>query len=310
MARRQTGGRSRAALFLIISLVASVGATGVIYNIIRGFQEELATATQKEEMYTVVAAKDTLYQGQTITEEDVYLKELPPTFAPDAVFFEIKDIKDRVPAERILPHDLVRAERLASREAGTGLNAIIPRGMRAVSVNVTDGSAVSGFLNPGNYVDILVTINDAEQRARTLTLLQAVSVLAVNNRLGGRAVESSGRVRPSVTLAVTPGQAEKLAHAQMEGDVTLTLRNDVDVTEVETNGTGSDKLMNKLIGNQQAKVENVQQSDEAKRKSRKVRIAAESAPSQSLQVIRGTDAQTIEVDANGNVVDSSKKRRR
>ena len=124
-----------------------------------------------------------------------------------------------------------------------GLNAIIPRGMRALSINISDGSAVSGFLNPGNYVDVLVTIDgDDAREAETRTLLQAVTVLAVNNRMGS-SVENIERMRPSVTVAVTPDQAEKLAHAVAQGEVTLTLRNDIDVTHVETHGALASSLL-------------------------------------------------------------------
>jgi pilus assembly protein CpaB len=149
-----------------------------------------------------------------------------------------------VPRERILALEFIREERLADPEAGIGLNAIIPRGMRALSINISDGSAVSGFLNPGNYVDVLVTIEGDETReAETRTLLQAVTVLAVNSRLGNSA-EALERARPSVTLAVTPDLAEKLAHAVAQGAVTLTLRNDIDVTHVETHGA----LVSNLLG--------------------------------------------------------------
>jgi pilus assembly protein CpaB len=151
----------------------------------------------------------------------------------------------RVPRERILSQEFIREERLADPEAGVGLNAIIPRGMRAISINISDGSAVSGFLNPGNYVDVLVTIEgDDNREAETNTLLQAVTVLAVNNRLGNTTSESSGdRSRASVTVAVTPDLAEKLTHAVAQGTVTMTLRNDIDVTHVETHGAFASSLL-------------------------------------------------------------------
>ena len=58
--------------------------------------------------------------------------------------------------------------------------------MRAVSLDISGGSAVSGFLNPGNYVDIIVTIGDQGSPLQTVTLLQVVTVLAVNDRLGAK----------------------------------------------------------------------------------------------------------------------------
>ena len=127
--------------------------------------------------------------------------------------------------------------------------AIIPHGMRAISLDISGGSAVAGFVNPGNYVDILLTVEDLDRGTlTTITLLQAVSVLAVNDRLGGfrelteeqqKQEEDQARTRggasaPSITIAVTPDQAERVTHAKIQGTVTLTLRNDIDVTQYET----------------------------------------------------------------------------
>lgn len=239
MARRRTGGRTRAALFLTVSVVAAGAFTAVIYRLIQGYQEALVEAEMQEEVREVVVAARTLHQGQTLTEGDLALIEIPPAFVPETTFQFKEDVIGRVPRERILPGEFVREERLADPESGVGLNAIIPRGMRAVSINITDGSAVSGFLNPGNYVDVLVTLKGTDGKRKTVTLIQACYVLAVDARMGddeGGARRTEQRIRPSVTLAVTPEQAEQLAHSQIEGDVTLTLRNDIDVTKVETHG--------------------------------------------------------------------------
>jgi pilus assembly protein CpaB len=116
--------------------------------------------------------------------------------------------------------------------------------MRAISINLSGGSAVSGFLNPGNYVDILVTFPRTEgEETQTITLLQAVTVLAVNTRLGGPEAGPKERAKPSVTLAITPEQAERLTHSNSQGAITLTLRNDIDVTHVVTHGAMSTDLL-------------------------------------------------------------------
>ncbi len=245
MARRRTGGRTRAAIFLLASLGAAVVFTFFVFKLIERYQEQLAQAQQQEETRVVVVAARTLHQGQTLTVEDLQRIEVPPAFIPETTFQYPEDVIGRVPRERILLGEFLREERLADPESGVGLNAIIPRGMRAISINITDGSAVSGFLNPGNYVDILVTLAGTDGTERTVTLIQACYVLAVDDRLGGDygARRNEGAVRPSVTLAVTPEQAQRLAHAHIKGDVTLTLRNDIDVTQVETHGASANKLI-------------------------------------------------------------------
>jgi len=242
MARRNTGGRLRALLFLFVSFGAALVASVVIYFVIKSYQRELITSITQDPTTTVMVAKHDIWQGKTITADDLQMEDLPKDYVLESVLQNPEQAVGRVPRERILAHEFIREERLADPEAGVGLNAIIPRGMRALSNNISEGSAVSGFLNPGNYVDVLVTINgDAAREAETTTLLQAVTVLAVNNRLGNS--EAGERARPSVTLAVTPDLAEKLTHAVAQGTVTLTLRNDIDVTHVDTHGAMATNLL-------------------------------------------------------------------
>lgn len=245
MARRNTGGRLRALLFLFISFSAAAVASVVIYFVISSYQSELQNASAPELTVAVMVAMRDLGPGKTITDEDLDMTQLPPDYVPDSVLRQKEQAKGRVPRERILKGEFIREERLADPEAGLGLNAIIPRGMRALSINISDGSAVSGFLNPGNYADVLVTIQGDRTRpeSTTKTLLQAVTVLAVNNRLGTSVEQLDGSYRPSVTLAVTPEDAQKLTHAVAQGDVTLTLRNDIDVTHVETHGARASKML-------------------------------------------------------------------
>lgn len=267
MARRQSGGRLRAAIFLTVSLVAAAVATSVILSVIQGYQQEIANAQAPEETIQVMVAAVDLHQGRTITQEDLKMRALPPDYVPDSVLRQPDQVIGRVPRERILKGEFIRDERLADPEAGVGMNAIIPRGMRAVSVSLKGANAVSGFLNPGNYVDVLATVQaQIEREVETVTLLQAVTVLAVNDRLGGGTAGANDKAKPSVTLAVTPEQAEKLTHADELGGITLALRNDIDVTQVTTHGLLVSELLggkrgDKRISMQQWKERIVQQQD-------------------------------------------------
>jgi len=245
MSRRNTGGRARALFFLLISLAAAAVAVVVVFLVITSYQQQIVEAEKEDDTVLVMVAARDLYQGVTIEEGDLEMRHLPPTYVPNSVLRQREQAVGRVPRERILKEEFIREERLAESEAGLGLNAIIPRGMRALSINISDGSAVSGFLNPGNYVDVLVTLQGDEEQseAETVTLLQAVPVLAVNARVGEQNVGADD-VKPSVTVAVTPEQAERLTHAVAQGAVTLTLRNDIDVTHVETHGA----IVNEMLG--------------------------------------------------------------
>lgn len=256
MAKSSSGGRIKALVFLMVSMVAALLAAVVIFTVIRNFQAQLREARKPPELKEIIVAKRILWPGETIEPDDLDRKLYPPRFIPPEAIPVAESAIGRVPLERILGGEFVRDERLANREAGRGLNAIVPAGMRAISLDISGGSAVAGFLNPGNYVDILVTIHDGEKVLNTITLLQAVTVLAVNDRLGNakrltaeeeKAAKQNKsakkkKVRPSITIAVTPDQAEKVIYANEQGSITLTLRNDIDVTAVEEH-----EAMNKSV---------------------------------------------------------------
>jgi len=165
------------------------------------------------------------------------------------VYASRERVVGEVPRERILANELIRPERLANGNIGIGLNAVIPRGMRAMSVGLRGSDAVAGFLQPGNYVDVLVTMDDEFGRRRTETILQAVFVLGVNSRAqneAGQEVEQRGPQSPSVTFLVTPGQAEDIAFADEVGDIALTLRNVQDVNYTQLPGAELDGLLARL----------------------------------------------------------------
>jgi pilus assembly protein CpaB len=227
---------------LLISLAASVVASIVIYTVLNTYQEELVIIQEQEEetIEVMVAALD-LHQGKTITATDLAMKTLPPDYVPDSVLRQFEQAIGRVPRERVLKDEFIREERLADPEAGLGLNAIIPRGMRAVSLNITGEQSVSGFLNPGNWVDVLVTLGGHEERPpETITLLQAKKLLAVQGRLSQGVSIAGGQ---GITLAVTPEEALRLSHAMSSGGISLTLRNDIDVTKADTHGAIADDFL-------------------------------------------------------------------
>ena len=285
MARRQTGGRLRAVLFLVASLGVAGLAVAMVFNVVRSYQDELVKVSEPEETVQVIVAKIKLYPGVTIVLEDLEHIILPPDYVPDSVLRQAEQAIGRVPRERILQREFIREERLADPTAGVGLNAIIPRGMRALSINIAEGSAVSGFLNPGNYVDVVVTPPALDGKpSQTFTMMQAVTVLAVNTRLGETTDSETGPGRPSVTLAVTPEQAEKLTHAFTQTRMILTLRNDIDVTNVIVNGAVASDLLGGENGEKRIMIKDWRERTRQQQDG-------------SLIIIRGTNQTTSPVPA-------------
>jgi len=235
MSIMNASGRARAVFFVALSVALASGVSIIIWSMFQSMQNQLVEASIPEEVIPVVVAATDLSQGKTITWEDLYYIQMPVAFIPEAAIRNGEDVIGRVPRERVLANEFLREERLAHRDAGMGLNAIIPRGMRAVQINISAASTVSGFLNPGNFVDLLVTLAGSDGQ-ETITLFEALSLLAVDNRVSDATGEDEMGPNSSVTFAVTPEQAEQLTQAMHSGYITLTLRNDIDVTNVTSHG--------------------------------------------------------------------------
>lgn len=250
-------GTVRALFALFIAVVCGGAAIVFLFQLITSYQARIDEAKKPEDTVMVIVAARDLYPGVNITEEDLVAVEIPPRFLPGGVFLAPEHVVGQRPRERILANEFIRASRLANPESGEGLNAIIPRDMRAISVEIADGAALSGFLDPGNYVDILVTIdpedkggNSASKKdTETHTLLQAVFVLGVNSRSQDANMDGTatrGSTTPSVTLLVTAAQAEQVAHAERIGELRLSLRNDLDGNYVDSTGAGMDEILGML----------------------------------------------------------------
>ncbi|MBX2801062.1 MAG: Flp pilus assembly protein CpaB [Myxococcales bacterium] len=291
MARDSSGGSGalRALIFLAMAVAMGAGSLIALYQLITEYQLRIDEAKRPEDVVMVIVAARDLYQGVTITEEDLYAVQIPPKYLPEGVFLSPEHVVGRIPRERILANEFVRADRLADPESGVGLNAVIPRGMRAISVGVSDGAALSGFLNPGNYVDVLVTItpDGSDAKPKTDTLLQAIFVLGVNSRMQKESAQDAqtvrGRQRPSVTLLVTADQAEQVAHAENLGDIVLSLRNDLDVNVSALEGVDVDDLRRKI------------EAPKVVRRARPKKVKR----CREFSVIQGGEKKIILVDANG-----------
>lgn len=230
---------------LAVSLLFALVVSGVFYQLSRGSGAKAASSEMKD---LVIAAKP-LSVGSTIGPDDVKLSKVPAATFPKGGFSKLEEVKDRPVISNVLLEEPLLEGRLAAKGDGFGLAPVIPSGMRAVSVRVTDVVGVAGFVQPGLRVDVLVTGRPPNGNATmTTTALQNIQVLSAGTTLAadqrGQAINA-----PSVTLLVTPEQAEILTLASNEGRIQLVLRNSKDDSVRAT--PGSDVL--KLYGKGSAK---------------------------------------------------------
>lgn len=222
-------------LFLVLglSLVVALVISAVFYVQFSGHSAPKQDTSTKE---IVVAAKP-LDIGVTVKPGDVRLSKVAADSFPKGAFTKIEEVLDRPVINKILLDEPVLEGRLAIRGSGLGLAPIIPVGMRAVSVRVSDVAGVAGFVLPGLRVDVLVTGRPQGADATvTTTCLQNMLVLSA-----GQTIQPDGRGQaintPTVTLLAKPEEAEILTLAGNEGRIQLVLRNSADQKEEPTRGT-------------------------------------------------------------------------
>lgn len=190
----------------------------------------------------VVVAKAELTRGKVVTEQMVEVKAWPKDLAPANAVTKVEQVADRVAVATIEIGEPLSLKKLASKDSGRGLSALIPPGMRAYTIKISNvASNVAGFIVPGSRVDVLLTLrggsNDETGGGTTVTLLQAVEVLAVDQELETPDQNPKGaepRQSSSVTLLISPDQAPVLDLGQNMGILTLSLRNPSDTDQATT----------------------------------------------------------------------------
>jgi pilus assembly protein CpaB len=188
----------------------------------------------------VVAAAD-ISLGQRLTPEMFKLAEWPTDSVPKGAFTDPQKLDGRVLKTNILIGEPVVETRLAPQGTQGGLSAVITEGKRALTVRVNDVIGVAGFALPGNYVDIIVSMQkdpgpnpNGREQAISKIVLERILVLAVAQEVNRD--ETKPKVVNAVTLEVTPEQAEKLDLARSVGTLSLALRNQVDPQSTQTDG--------------------------------------------------------------------------
>lgn len=210
---------------IIVALLAGAGTYAWLQK--RATVQSQAVATQP----VVVAAVDISW-GKVLDASQVKTVNFLKTSMPQGYFSKTSDVAGRTLLYPVKAGEPLFETQLAPTSVKVGgVSAIISKNKRAMAVKVDKVIGVSGFINPGNHVDVLVTVEGI-----TKTVLENVLVLTV-----GQQMEMTGNQEKPVpvdviTMEVTSVEAEKLALAASAGKVMLALRNPTDTDSVVTRG--------------------------------------------------------------------------
>ena len=202
----------------LLALIASAGA----YK----FLSESGRVAEKARLQTVgiVVAVVDIPLGSTINPNQVAVSAWPKDNYPKDAIADPKTVVGRTALRDFVRGEPVVEGKLVPTNKSAGLLSLrVPQGMRAFSVKVNEVVGVGGFIVPDALVDVVVTtaISPSRQQDQiSKIVLENIRVLAA-----GQAVEQQKDNKPvtvnTVTLAVTPDDAEKLALASNDGKIQL-----------------------------------------------------------------------------------------
>jgi pilus assembly protein CpaB len=242
-------GRWKAFIPIILALAIATGGSVFLYGWIQAKTAPAATVTVETQAVPVVVAAADLNWGTKLTRDMLTTLPFLKESLPGGYLSDPEALVGRVAVAALKEREPVLESRLAPDNVTVGgVSAVIKPGMRAVAVKGDKVIGISGFIQPGNRVDILVTLKDpATKNEITKMVLSNVLVLATGTEIEER---RDGQPRPVdvYTLEVDPEQAERLSLAAAEGKLQFALRNMTDQETVLTKGATITQTLASLRG--------------------------------------------------------------
>ena len=189
----------------------------------------------------VLVAKADINVGQKISPADVKWQAWPAE-ANTGNFIRrkqhptaIERLSGSIVRAPFVAGEPIRNSKLVQAKGSGYMAAILPSGMRAISIGVSPESGASGFILPSDHVDVVLTRRDRQAEKATgtqtyasHTILEDVRVLAIDQNV----TEKDGKkvvVGKTATLELTPRQVETVELARKVGSLSLALRSIADV---------------------------------------------------------------------------------
>lgn len=227
----------------------------------------------------VFAVRD-IPERTVIKESMIEVRQIPVDARHALALQEANRAVGQITRVPVAAGEQMLSSKIADQVRDVGFSAAVPEGKRAVAVGVTEVIATGGHIAPGDSVDVIgifevhvatdkdgkplpgaapadTTGKDQSDRPKiftAVTLLQGIQVLAVAKNADAtlqtgtkKDDPSKGSEAKSVTLAVTPEQAEKLALSESIGQLRLTLRAFGDNEQRKIQGVTNS--LSELVGN-------------------------------------------------------------
>src|SRR6266404_7773733 len=204
----------------------------------------------KHTMVKVVVARRDLERGAPIVKDNFSLRSIPSEYVhasalrPDQ-FGQF--VGQRLAVSLKLGEPLLEAH-LESTNAV--FSATLPKGQVALTTEVDEVNSISGMLRPSDHIDLILTAHSSRGNGvdTTFPLMSNVEVLATGQVTRKRDGTNQPRTYTTITMALTPEDADRVVVGKHSGKLTAVLRNPEDTRPNSTVAMGIDQLLPKPKG--------------------------------------------------------------
>lgn len=219
-------------------LVMGLGLAGFAVYMVKGYfdQQEAALAAERQASQQrlvtveVVGVKNALPYGASITREDLKPIRYAQDFLPEGTFADLEELFPegeevaRIVLRPMEPNEPILAAKITEPGGDAGISTRLGAGMRAFAISVNAASGVSGFLRPGDRVDVYWTgsiSTGGESREVTKLIETGLELVGVDQTADQS--RSEAMIARTVTVQASPQQVANLAQAQSTGTLALSL---------------------------------------------------------------------------------------
>ena len=211
------------ALAVGIGLAAAIGAKRYLSN------QMIAIETRaRGKTVAIVVAKRDLAKGTRLSADTLAVRPVPQNFSHSLAVLpeQFGRVEGQILVYPVKSGEMILWSLLEGKKSPS-FSARVAVGRRAMTVPVDEINSISGMLEPGDTVDLMVTI-ERKNKKITFPLLQSVRVMATGQRSADNPKNGERRQYSTVTLDTSPSQAQRVIVAREAGKITALLRNPQD----------------------------------------------------------------------------------
>jgi len=228
-----------------LTLLVGLGLAGFAVYMAQGYfaaqQQQIARAHEAVQQATptveVLAVNRVIPYGDRIGPDDVITIRYARPFLPEGTFATMEDLFPEGPEVRraalrqMEPNEPILSVKVTTPGAPAGIARSLQPGMRAFTIGVNATQSVSGFLRPGDRVDVYWSGSTDAEGEVTKLIESAVEVIALDQTADSNTTDIE--VRRTATVQVTPQQVARLAQAQATGSLSISLVGQTDTIMAE-----------------------------------------------------------------------------